>query len=484
MHALRRLLPRLALLASLLPATLAAAEPRLPEMGDSADQVISPQEDARLGQAFMRQLRRSAEIMEDAELDHYIRDLGRQLVAASDAPGRPFHFFIVRDKSINAFAGPGGYIGVHSGLILRTANESELAAVMAHEIAHVTQRHLARAYDTARRMQLPTAAAILAAILIGTQSGEAGQAALMSIQAGMLQKQINFTRANEKEADRIGIQTLARAGFDPRGMPAFFERLQQQMRYYGSQAPGFLQTHPVTPDRIAESRSLARRLHWRDRGHHDMYYLMQARLRVLTTDDPQVVLTWFRKGRHEHLAASASHYGEALALARLGQLDQARRLLRKLTRQLPDRITPELALARVLHRMGKDDTALRRLQRLQRLYPESWLIARTRVRILLDDHRYRAASRVLGPFAHAEHPVPELQLFLAHALEGQGAQAEAHLALAQYHIDRGEPTAAIAQLELARKQPHLSDYLAARIEARLAELRHRAALVDNHATGE
>jgi len=163
----------------------------------------------------------------------------------------------VLENDINAFAGPGGYIGVNSGLILMTEAESELASVIAHEIGHVTQRHLFRAAEAAGRLSIPTMAATLAAILLGTQSPAMGQAAIMAIQAGSVQFQINFTRENEEEADRVGMQTLANSQFDPRSMPTFFERLQQSTRYYGQNIPEFLRTHPVTASRISDTRGRA-----------------------------------------------------------------------------------------------------------------------------------------------------------------------------------------------------------------------------------
>ena len=216
MHAYARLF--IALLIALRPV---AAVPQsnfddLPNLGDSSGQVISPQQDRALGAYFMRQIRQSGIILEDEEATAYLESLGRKLSIHSENPGYNFTFFLVNDSSINAFAGPGGYIGANVGLFLASESESELAGVMAHEIAHITQRHLARAFDNQEKMSVPTMAAILAAILLGaTTDGSAGAAALMAAQAASLQNQINFTRANEKEADRVGIQTLADAGFDP-----------------------------------------------------------------------------------------------------------------------------------------------------------------------------------------------------------------------------------------------------------------------------
>ena len=226
----------------------------LPDMGDSAGSLISPDEEKKLGEAFFRSLHRQIEINQDSEIQQYIQTIGEKLVAHSDTPSYPFHFFVVMENVINAFAGPGGYIGVNSGLILMTESESEFASVMAHEIAHVTQRHLYRAYEESSRLSIPMAVATLGAILLGTQSGAAGQAAIMAIQAGSVQFQIDFTREHEEEADRVGMQTLSSSTYDPRSMPTFFERLQQSTRYSGQNVPEFLRTHPVTASRISDSR--------------------------------------------------------------------------------------------------------------------------------------------------------------------------------------------------------------------------------------
>jgi predicted Zn-dependent protease len=255
----------------------------LPDFGDSSGSLISPTQELEFGEAFMRSVRAQATLVSDPDLNRYIRRLGDRLVGNSDAPGYPFTFFIVQDSAINAFAGPGGYIGVHTGLILAARNESELAGVMAHEIAHVTQRHLLRAYEAANQLSLPTAAATIAAILLGVATNsDAGIAAASAIQAGSIQYQLNFTRANEKEADRIGIQTLGRSGIDPFGMPSFFERLYQSTRLYGAaNIPEFLSTHPVTTDRIAESMQRAEQQGRGKELDSLEFQLQRARLEVL-----------------------------------------------------------------------------------------------------------------------------------------------------------------------------------------------------------
>ena len=223
----------LAISLALYPSTqqaLEIAKIELPDMGDSSGTLITAEEEKELGEAFFRSLHSQINISQDAEIQEYIQTIGQKLVASSDAPSHPFHFFVVMENDINAFAGPGGYIGVNSGLLTITEAESELASVMAHEIAHITQRHLYRAAEAQGRLSIPSMAAMLAAILLGTQSPALGQAAILAIQAGGVQFQINFTRENEAEADRVGMQNLAGSQFDPRSMPIFFERLQQSTR--------------------------------------------------------------------------------------------------------------------------------------------------------------------------------------------------------------------------------------------------------------
>ena len=232
----------LPLACSLLFTPIQAQEPgkiKLPDMGDSAGTLISPIEEKKLGDAFFRNLHSEIKINNDPEIQQYIQAIGQRLVTNSDTPGSPFHFFVVIDKSINAFAGPGGYIGINSGLLITTESESEMASVMAHEVAHVTQRHLYRAFEAASQLSLPTAAAMLAAILLGTQNAELGLAALTAIQAGSIQLQINFTRSNEQEADRIGMQTLVRSDFNPRSMPVFLNVCNNQAAIMAKESLNF-----------------------------------------------------------------------------------------------------------------------------------------------------------------------------------------------------------------------------------------------------
>jgi predicted Zn-dependent protease len=260
----RRPAPRL--LTALITATLACAagaqqDVRLPDLGSSANALISPQEAQNYGASMLRQMRAMDMVLDDPLLDDYINDLGYRLAASSDKPKEHFAFFIVRDPEINAFAAPGGYIAVNSGLMTITRDESELAGVVAHEIGHITQNHLQRAFEDSKKDAPLMALVLLGAIAAGasSHSGDAPMAVLAGGQGLIAQKSINFTRKDEIEADRVGIQTLAKAGFDPNAMAGFFQRMQDAMSAGagGQDIPALLQTHPVTTMRISDAKSRA-----------------------------------------------------------------------------------------------------------------------------------------------------------------------------------------------------------------------------------
>ena len=227
----------------------------LPDMGSPADAVLSKTEEAKIGRAIMQQIRASGAFVEDPQVNEYINEIGHRLSAQANSGEYKFSFFVINDNSINAFALPGGYIGVHTGLLLATRNEDELAGVLAHEIAHVTQRHIARAVHAGQRQSILSTAIMLGAIIAGAAGAgsDAVQGAMAVAQGAQAQQQINFTRANEYEADRIGISALAQAGFNPHGMASFFEVISKKTALSASKIPEFLKTHPITSARISES---------------------------------------------------------------------------------------------------------------------------------------------------------------------------------------------------------------------------------------
>ncbi|HSS06389.1 MAG TPA: M48 family metalloprotease, partial [Rhodanobacteraceae bacterium] len=234
---------------------------KLPDIGSSAGTVMSPQDQREYGASVLHELRSYGYVLDYALLDEYINALGYKLVSNSDRPDLPFTFFVVRDNEINAFAVPGGYIAANAGLIINMSREDELAAVLAHEISHITQQHLLRAFEDMKKMSLPTMLAMLGILIASShRTDDAGTAAIMTGTSLMQQRQINFTRHDEAEADRVGIQTMARAGYDPMAMADTFSTLQRVMRVNGIDVPEFLMDHPVDTSRIADAKARAQNL--------------------------------------------------------------------------------------------------------------------------------------------------------------------------------------------------------------------------------
>ncbi len=449
----------------------------LPNLGDAAGQNYSPQQDQALGTAFMRELRQAELIYNDPEATSYIRTLGHKLALHSENPGFSFTFFLVNDTRINAFAGPAGHIGANVGLVIAAETESELAGVMAHEIAHVTQRHLARAFETADKLSLPTTAAMLAAILIGTQNSSAGAAALTAASAASMQHQINFTRANEQEADRVGIHALASAGFDPNGMSHFFERLQKNAKLYGTQPPEFLSTHPVTTNRIAEAESRAGAYPPVTTGDDLQFQLLRAKLRVGSYENHGQVLSDFQRYHGKSGGDTVvERYEYGLLLLANKQYADAAAVLKQLQGNDPDRLAYRLALADVHYQARQYQQALAIYQSTAELYPGEIAVILPYATTLLAADKADKAYALLMDFSELNAYDPRLFKLLAQAADSTGHQAQMHTAMSQYYYLNGFTGKAIEQMQLAEKTAGLSDYQAAKIQARLNRLKelHKA----------
>ncbi len=452
----------------------------LPDIGLSANNIMTPQEEQKIGESFMRHLRRSIKIVDDPEISEYINMLGYQLVANSDSPTEKYTFFIIEDSGINAFAAPGGYIGINSGLLLATQSESELAAVLAHEIAHITQRHLIRSLEKGGQMNLATVAAIIAAIALSSQDGQASQAVLMSTIAGQAQAQINFTRTHEKEADRLGMPLLARAGFDPRSMPLFFERLHQASRYYENSAPAFLQTHPVTLDRITDSRNRAVQYPEITINNSHMYATMRNKLYVVTHTEPKQITDYFQAALKEK-PTSENRYGYALALRSNGQYAESRAELNKLIEKEPHRISYLIALAQTENAEKNTDKALKIYKKALGFSPHNHPLTIYYSKALLQSGQSKQAREILYEHAKRHQSSPLIYKLLARAESETGLTIKAHQSLATFFYLSGETRESIRHLDIALKLTSTSDiYQRLRIENRLKELKKEVKLEKEH----
>ncbi len=441
----------------------------LPDMGDSSGTLISPAEEKEFGEAFFRSLHSQININQDAEIQQYIQTIGERLVANSDLPSNPFHFFVVMENNINAFAGPGGYIGVNSELILVTEAESELASVMGHEIAHVTQRHLYRAYEASSRLSIPTAAAMLGAILLGTQSPAMGQAAIIAIQAGSVQFQIDFTRENEAEADRVGMQTLASSQFDPRSMPTFFERLQQSSRYAGQNIPEFLRTHPVTASRISDTRGRAETYPYKQYPDSLGYQLTKAKVRVLTSTDNADTLKYFQlrvtQGTQEQ--RTVARYGLGIWELNAQKFTEAESTFQQLAKEYPNQPQYLTALARTALEAKNYSTALSRYQKLTEQFPDNEAIKLEYITSLLKAGNSKLAQKNLFLLRPKTQQLPIYSQLLAQVYSDLNQPAESHRYLAEYYYATGQTRDAVLQIKLAQKSKGLNFQLSSILNERL-----------------
>lgn len=469
-------LPRLlgwgrAALYALLLSTPVAAQVQLPDIGSPESSTISIAEERAIGEVFMRQIRSRMKLVDDPEVEEYVQSLGYRLVSQSDSQYFGFTFFVIDNPAINAFAAPGGYIGINSGLVTGSDTESELASVLAHEVAHVTQRHIAQAVGMADRSNMQAIAGIVAAIIIGTQNPDAGQATAAAVIGSQAQKQLNFSRANEQEADRVGMQILQGAGFDPRAMPAFFEKLQSAGRYY-QKPPEYLSTHPVTTSRIADALGRAEKFPYKQLEDSLSFYFVRAKLRVLTEMEPQKAVTFFQERMKSASpeTLSAAKYGLAIALERSGRTQEANKILRELSAQYPDRVSLRAALADSELKSGDLNEGLRVYSDAIGLYPGSRVLVRGYANALIQANQARKALEVIDRYSRLNSLDAPLYKLRANAFQQAGNESESHIALSEYYYLNGELGAAIHQLELASKRSGDDFYRNSRIEARLKTL--------------
>lgn len=443
----------------------------LPDIGDSAGS-ISPAEEYRTGEAVIRNIRRAGGVLDDPLIQGYLNELGYRLVAPSETQ-QVFNFFLIKDHGINAFALPGGFIGINAGLILATKSESELAGVMAHEIAHVTQRHFARRFEQGSS-SIPVIAALIAAIVLGSQNSDIGQAALASVAAGSAQKQINFTRANEKEADRIGINLLINAEFNPHGMAAFFDTMDKQSRLYGDSIPEFLRTHPVNQARISDAKHRASQYPNVLTTSSITYHLLRTRLKVLASDDKVALLKDFsiilQAGNYQN--KEAVRYGYALALQANKQHKKALVQTQLLLKKNPERVAYNILKAQIETDAKQYTAAIKTYKKLLNIYPGNSSINLYYAETLLKANKIQLAYKILQTQISSSTKTPELYRLLSKTQAKLNKPADSHQSLAEYYYLLGQTHQAIKQLQISLKTPNIDFYLTSRLEARLKEFKN------------
>lgn len=524
-----RLLPPVAALALATAAVCAPAQDtRLPDIGSSAGTVLSPAKQSEYGQMLLAQLRHYNYVLEDPLVDGWLRTTGNRLAASSDQPQQAFTFFMMRDRSINAFATLGGYVGMNAGLVLAAETEDEVAAVLAHEVAHVTQSHVLRGVERAQRDQVPMLLAMLGAIAAASQSSssssdDAAMAIIAGAQGLALQRQIDYTRSNESEADRLGIRTLSRAGYDPEGMASMFERMQSVSRTNQGgdreRLPDYLRTHPVTTTRISEARDRADRMNREtvtstvrtptgsrterapiEGGYEaplraldnpllpasfrldpaaaraidgSQFGWARERLRVLSANTPAAAIREYEAMRRSGALSDAERYGLAIARLRSNDLDGAGKALNELLAEHPGDMWLTLGVAETDARAGRTAAADRRFDDLLERMPRHPAVVLTYAAMLAERNTPEAGTRaqaILRPLLNASGGDPAFQRAFARASEMAGDPVRAGEAWAEAAYLGGRPEQALIQLNTLKKREDLDYYARTRIDARIAAI--------------
>jgi predicted Zn-dependent protease len=461
---------------SLVLAAPQAPAQTLPELGDTSGALLSPYLERKIGEQAMQEIRHDPAYFDDPEITEYVNEVGHRIVAASSDTQQDFEFFLVRDNTINAFAMPGGFVGVHTGLLLAAQTESEFAAVLAHETAHVTQHHLARLLGKQEQMSIPTLAAFVLGLLAARARPDVTQAVIAGTVAANAQSQLNYTRDFEREADRVGFQYLQQAGFDVSAMATFFERMQKATRLYENNAPAYLRTHPLTSERIADMQNRAQNAVYKQSPDSVEFYLSRAKL-IAAQGQPREAVAHFDEVVREHRYAdeASAHYGLASALARtrdfpraLSEADAARKLIG------PHPMV-ELLTARIRVAQGNPGAARDILRSALSRSPNYRPLHYAYIETLQGMGQHQAALAWLAELVKSYPRDARLYDYQAKSYAASGKRLLHHQALAENYYLQGTLPAAIEQLQLAQKSGDGDFYQLSAVEARLRYLRTQQA---------
>ena len=449
----------------------------LPDLGEAAQAEFSPAMERRIGESVMLEIRRDPAWLDDPEVTSYLNRVGNRLSAQSEEARQEFEFFALRDPTLNAFAMPGGYIGVHTGLILAAATESELASVLAHEISHVTQHHLARLVNKSGQGQVASLLSLAVAILAARSSPDLAMGAAMAGQGAAIQNQLNYSRDFEREADRTGLGVLERSGFDIRGMGSFFERLQKSGRLYENNAPGYLRTHPLTTERVADIGNRIQGRPYRQVQDSLEFQLVRAKLRAQEGTSRDAVVEFETRLKDRSFAGSeaAMRYGLAQARARDGNLPAAERELSELRRLKVESPMIETFAAQMRLKQGDAAGAVRLLRAAQPRYPQERAIAYGLVESLQQARLPADAIKVTEDELLSYPSDAKMHALQAKTYSMLGKRLQQHRAQAEAYALLGQMPAAVEQFELAQKAGDGNFYEQSQVDSRLRELKKRMA---------
>jgi predicted Zn-dependent protease len=459
---------------------ISIAENNLPDIGGPASEGLSVSKEIELGQILISEIRRNLPVSNDPELSQYIHSLGTRITSAGLNSNFPFTFVLIQSPVVNAFALPGGIVAINSGLLTLSEKESEVASVFAHEIAHVTQRHIARNFANAKSFSVLSALTLLGSILaIAYGGGELGQAAIITTQSALQERQLAYTRSFEQEADRIGMQFLVDANIDPQGMPAFFEKLNKHTQLNRGQIPEFLSSHPLTTNRISESKTRANQYKGSFTANTIHFDYAKARTIAITTSPNQLVDYFRKKNRTPGNLSDTETYTYALALSRAGKNRQALQQLKFIPVNTDNKLTIKLANAQILIVDGQYEKAENSLRLLEKIYPSNPSVIYYLATSLTENGNAQLALQKLDQLNNSQPENPAFDKLKAKAASKANILWRSHESLSDYYAAHGQYGAAMEQIQLSLRAPDIDNSSKSRIEAKKQQLREARKRRDN-----
>jgi beta-barrel assembly-enhancing protease len=449
-------------------AAILRAEVELPDLGDTSSVMISPAQEKILGERWQRAYRSQVATSNDPLIIDYLEKLFNRLLPHSQLAEKKVDLIVAENKTLNAFAVPGNVIGIHTGLLTYAKTENQLATVISHEMAHLSQRHYARHLEQRKNMTMPILAGMLAGLVLAANSdSDAGVATIMTTQAAALQKSLAFSRQNEQEADRIGMQTMLDAGLDPHAAGDMFEEMVRANRL-NRRPPEYLLTHPVSESRVADARNRAMQYPRKPTTDDLEFQLVRTRVRVAQEETPQIAVKVFRgELKRGDDNQEASRYGLVVALTQASQFDEARTEAMPLLEKNPNLITYQIMRADIEIAAERFKTALEIIQPLKEKFPDNYPLTIRHAETLMKAGLYEEAATLLDLYSRKRTKDDYVWYLLAEVNGLAGNILGVHQARAEYFILNGIYDKAQIQLRNALKLTKDSSYKTALIEERL-----------------
>ena len=426
-----------------------------------------------LGQEYMYDLNQQIEIIHDPIISTYLDNLGLDLVKHSKMPNRRFHFFMVATPTVNAFTGPGAFIGVHSGLMVLTESEAEFASVLAHEIGHVTEKHIEHLLEKTKTLKVSTLAGMVAAIALSTINSKAGMGALLATQAGLAEYVMTFSRHNEEAADRTAINILQASHINPNAMITLLKRMEANSHYHPDLPPEYLLTHPRESSRIADLLNRLGKYHKSFRQENPDFFLVRERVRVLASQDKEALLDYYRKALIKNSHNKALHYGRALTLLSIDHYKQTQNEIDILLKDSPNQLFFQLLQADSFGIQRAYSSQLNLLSYLANAHPKSYAVTVAYARALLHHGNAKQATQCLENFYMVRPDVDIAYSLLSHAQAKAGYLASAYQTRASAYLSFGDKQHALIQLKTAEELVENDPNQLAQIQAEIKDLNQK-----------